>query len=155
MMQVKEGERLRAMAQNMHIRHTVLPADRGNIYTEGNDLLCSTIPMFDVFIDFSVIDSTLFYEKVDSLSLQLATLFEGRTAASYKKALRTAYKSKERNKYWSLCKNIQYNEYQALRGFHIFNKGKNRGGFIGESKVNRINPYGMLAYRTIGLWREN
>lgn len=154
-MQVKEGPRLRAMAENIHTRNSVLPADRGNIYTEGNELLCSTIPMFDVYVDFSVIDSALFYKNVDSLSIQLANLFEGQRAGAYKRELKAAYRDKEHNKYWSLCKNIQYNEYQALREFHIFNKGKNRGGFIGESKVNRINPYGMLAYRTIGLWREN
>jgi len=154
-MQVKEGPKLRAMAENIHTRSTVLPADRGNIYTEGNDLLCSTIPMFDVFVDFSVIDSALFYKNVDSLAIKLGDLFDGRSAGEFKRDLKAAYRDKEHNKYWSLCKNIQYNEYQAVREFPIFNKGKNRGGFIGESKVNRINPYGMLAYRTIGLWREN
>lgn len=152
-MQVKEGPRLRAMAENMHTRNTTLPAERGNIYTENNDLLCSTIPLFDVHIDFSVIDSTLFVQNVDSLAKELAGLFEEKSAAKYRAELKKAYADGE--KYWLLCKNLEYDRYQALRGFPIFNKGKNRGGFIAESKMNRINPYGMLAYRTIGLWREN
>lgn len=152
-MQVKEGPRLRAMAKNMHTRNTILPAERGNIYTEGNDLLCSTIPLFDVHIDFSVIDSALFATQVDTLAMQLATMFQNRSAAAYRSELKRAYA--EEQKYWLLCKNIQYGQYQQLRGFAILNKGKNRGGFIAESKINRINPYGMLAYRTIGLWREN
>lgn len=153
MLQVKEGPKLRTMSQNMHMRTTVLPAERGNIYTEDNDLLCSTIPLFDVHIDFSVIDSTLFAEKSDSLAIQLGGLFKEHSTAWYRKELKRAYHDGDR--YWLLAKNIQYGDYQQLRDFHIFNKGKNRGGFIAESKINRINPYGMLAYRTIGLWREN
>lgn len=152
-MQVKEGPRLRALAENMHTRNTILPAERGNIYTETNDLLCSTIPLFDVHIDFSVIDSALFAEQVDSLAKELAGLFRDKSAVKYKSELKKAYADEE--KYWLLCKNLEYDKYQLLRTFPIFSKGKNRGGFIAESKMNRINPYGMLAYRTIGLWREN
>ncbi|MCB0696776.1 MAG: penicillin-binding protein 2, partial [Chitinophagaceae bacterium] len=155
MLQVKEGPKLRALAENIHTRSTVLPADRGNIYTEGHDLLCSTIPLFDVFVDFSVIDSSLFYQNVDTLSRQLSTLLKDRSSSAYERELKAAYRDKEHHKYWSLCKNVQYNEYQEMRAFNIFNRGKNRGGFIVEPKTNRINPYGMLAYRTIGLWREN
>src|SRR5690606_37892238 len=71
----------------------------------------------------------------------------------YEKKLRDAYKSQA--KYYSLCKNLAYYQYQSLRSFPIFNKGRRRGGFIVDPKVKRINPYGMMAYRTIGLWREN
>src|SRR5690606_11783826 len=39
--------------------------------------------------------------------------------------------------------------------FRSFNKGRRRGGLIAESKISRINPYKSLAYRTIGLYREN
>lgn len=152
-MQVKEGPKLRAMSKSMHTRTKILPAERGNIYTEDNDLLCSTIPLFEVHVDFSVIDSALFHTQVDTLSEQLAGMFKDRSAGAYNRELRKAYAKKQ--KYWLLCKNIQYGQYQELRGFAILNKGKRRGGFIAESKINRINPYGMLAYRTIGLWREN
>src|SRR5690606_12208745 len=43
----------------------------------------------------------------------------------------------------------------SVRAFPIFEKGQNRGGFIVEPKSKRENPYQILAYRTIGLWREN
>src|SRR5690606_28236292 len=102
---------------------------------------------------FSVIDSALFAEQVDSLAGELAGLFNDKSAVKYKSELRKAYADEQ--KYWLLCKNLEYDKYQLLREFPIFNRGKNRGGFIAESKMNRINPYGMLAYRTIGLWREN
>lgn len=151
--QVKEGPRLRRMAEQMHTRATVLLAERGNIYTEKGDLLCSSLPQFDVHIDFSVIKPELFNKNIDTLSLCISRLFGDASAESYKEKLRTAYNKKLR--YWSFRKSLPYYQYQALRSFPIFNKGKRVGGFIEDPRIKRINPYGMLAYRTIGLWREN
>src|SRR5690606_27711323 len=136
-------------------RHTRFSRDWSSdvCSSDLNDLLCSTIPLFDVHVDFSVIDSALFAGNVDSLAGELSRLFGDKSAVKYKGELKKAYA--DGDKYWLLCKNLEYDKYQELRSFPIFNKGKNRGGFIAESKMNRINPYGMLAYRTIGLWREN
>ncbi|MEZ5018311.1 MAG: penicillin-binding protein [Flavipsychrobacter sp.] len=155
MVQVKEGPELIKAAKNMHMRNATLLAERGNIYTEQGDLLCSTIPKFDAHVDFSVIDEELFQDEVKGLSDSLAKLFGDRTSRGYEKLLRSAYKNKRQNRYWLLAKSMQYHQYQELRNFPIFNKGKNRGGLIVESKSVRVNPYGILAYRTVGLWREN
>ena len=141
------------MSDDMHTRTTTLPAERGNIYTEEGQLLCSTIPQFDVRIDFTVIKPETFKEKVDSLAMCMSELFGDASKEKYKQQLITAYQQKKR--YYLLKKNLPYYQYQAVRSFPIFNKGKRRGGFIEEPKMKRINPYGMLAYRTIGLWREN
>lgn len=151
--QAKEGERLRKLSQDMHTRTTTLPAERGNIYTEDGALLCSSIPQFDVHIDFSVIKPQLFKEKIDTLSLCLSRLFSDGSPEKYKQQLTAAYDKKAR--YYLLRKNLPYYQYQALRGLPIFNKGQRKGGFIEDPRIKRINPYGMLAYRTIGLWREN
>lgn len=151
--QAVEGKKLRKMSQEMHTRTTTLPAERGNIYTEDGQLLCSTIPQFDVRIDFSVIDPKIFDEKIDSLAMCMSELFGDASKAKYKQQLTDAYTQKKR--YYLLKKNLPYYQYQAVRSFPIFNRGKRRGGFIEEPKMKRINPYGMLAYRTIGLWRAN
>lgn len=151
--QVKEGPELRKISRDMHTRTTLLPAERGNIYTEDGTLLCSSIPQFDVHIDFSVISKEVFDKNIDSLALGVSQILGGASPAKYKKLLTTAYLNKSR--YWLLCKKLPYYQYQALRSLPIFCKGKRRGGFIEDPKIKRINPYGMLAYRTIGLWREN
>jgi cell division protein FtsI (penicillin-binding protein 3) len=153
MVQMKEGPELRSMAKQMLTRNTTLPAERGNIYTENGLLLCSSIPQFDLHVDFSVIDTSLFYDNVDELSRALSNTFHDASAAQYRKSLVEGFKKK--SKYYSLKKNIPYYDYQAVRAFPIFNRGQRRGGLIVESKTKRINPYGMLAYRTIGLYREN
>jgi cell division protein FtsI (penicillin-binding protein 3) len=151
--QIKEGPQLRTLAKEMHTRNTALPAERGNIYTEDGLLLCSSIPQFDVHIDFSVISPKLFNSNVDTLAIDLSHLFNDETPSQYKQDLTEAYNSGDR--YYELRKNLPYYQYEAVRSFPIFNKGKGYGGFIEDPKVKRVNPYGMLAYRTIGLWREN
>jgi cell division protein FtsI (penicillin-binding protein 3) len=153
MVQIKEGPELRAEAKQMLTKTTTLPAERGNIYTENGQLLCSTIPQFDVHVDFSVINRDTFNRYIDTLSGCMANLFRDATPAQYKQFLKTGYKAG--GKYFSLKRNLPYYQYQALRSFPIFKKGKARGGLICESKTKRINPYGLLAYRTIGLYREN
>lgn len=151
--QIKEGKELRALAQDMLTRHTMLPAERGNIYTEDGLLLCSSIPRFDIRVDFSVIRKDTFYKHVDGLAASLSRLFGDQSPAGWRKQLVAHYQSQ--GKYVLLKKNIAYYEYQHLRTFPIFNKGRRRGGLIAESKISRINPYQSLAYRTIGLYREN
>ena len=153
MIQVKEGPALKKMAEEMYTRNASLPSERGNIYTEDGQLLCSSIPQFDVHIDFSVMSEKLFNENVDSLSKCLAGLFHDASPEAYKAMLEEEYKDGDR--YFLLRKNLAYYDYQAVRSFPIFNKGKAYGGFIEDPREKRINPYGMLAYRTIGLWREN
>lgn len=151
--QVKEGPELRALAREMRTHNTVLPAERGNIYTEDGSLLCSTIPQFDIRVDFSVIKPDTFYRYADTLAECLAGLFKDGSQEQYLQKLTAAFKGQE--KYFLLKRDLPYYQYQAVRNFPIFSKGKRIGGLITEPGIRRINPYGMLAYRTIGLYREN
>jgi len=54
-----------------------------------------------------------------------------------------------------LRKKVTFKEYQQLQQFPLVRLGKNKSGFIVETKSIRLNPYQLLAYRTIGLDREN
>ncbi len=153
MIQVKEGPRLRAMAREMHTRFDTLIAERGNIYTEGGALLSSSIPEFDVHVDFSVIDSATFRKNIDSLALCMSRLMMVKTQDQYKEEFVRAYE--EGSKYYPIARRkFKYFEYEALRTFPIFNKGKALGGFIADAKEKRENPYGMRAFRTIGVFRD-
>ena len=153
MIQVKEGPRLRAMAREMHTRFDTLLAERGNIYNEDGVLLSSSIPEFDVHIDFSVMDSSLFSKNIDSLSRCVSRLFGDRSADQYKEEFVRAYN--EEDKYYLLGHKLKYYQYEALRSFPIFNKGKGYGGFIEDSKEKRTTPYELLAKRVIGEFRDS
>ena len=151
--QKNEGPELRAIARDLHLRADTINAERGSILTEDGHMLCASIPEFDVFLDMSILPKDTFYKHIDALSEGIAKILGKESAASYKKKLTEAY-TKQR-KYYRLCKNIAYDQYQAMRELPLFNKGRRRGGFIAESRIKRINPYGMLAYRTIGIYREH
>ncbi len=153
MIQFKEGPKLRALAKEMHTRFDTLKADRGNIYNEDGVLLSSSIPEFEVHIDFSVIDSSLFAKNIDTLSVCVATLFSDKTAEQYKDEFIHAYE--EGDKYYLLGRKLKYYQHEALRQFPIFNKGKGLGGFISDPKEKRETPYKNLAYRTIGIFRDS
>lgn len=151
--QVKEGKELRELAYSMHMRTDTMYAERGNIYTEDGHLLCSSIPQFDIHLDMTVIKPDTFKKYIDTLSIGIAGILQAKSANAYKKELQEAFRDSSR--YYFLSKNTPYDKYLALRQLPIFIKGKRRGGFIAETKIKRVNPYGMLAFRTIGLWRQN
>lgn len=152
--QVKDGEVLLEMAEKKHIRTQQLTAERGKIYSDNGALLSSTIPQFDIRIDFKSIPLDTFNYYLTDLSQGIAAILGG-NASEYKRKLNATYHQSSGNRYWLLKKNASYSEYQALRALPIFNKGKYGGGFIPESKVVRQKPYGLLASRTIGIYREN
>ena len=45
---------------------------------------------------------------------------------------------------------VDYSDLEEIKGFPILRLGSNRGGLIVNQKNKRNNPYGRLAYRTIG-----
>lgn len=153
-----DGNYWRSMADSLHTRYVSLDADRGTIYSEEGRMLSTSIPYFDVRIDFAADNlrdknGKVFKDNVDSLSIYLSRLFNDRTPEEYKQILREGFKSKDR--YFLLKRDIQFNQFQQLRTFPMFRLGKNKGGLIAETKNKRINPFKLLANRTIGLSREN
>jgi cell division protein FtsI (penicillin-binding protein 3) len=62
---------------------------------------------------------------------------------------------KTRDRYFPLKKNLSFDQYKTLRTFPLVNLGRNKSGFIAEVKSKRLNPFGLLANRTIGLARKN
>jgi cell division protein FtsI (penicillin-binding protein 3) len=151
--QMKEGKELRELAFNMHMKSQTIPAERGNIYTEDGQLLCSSIPQFNIHLDLSVVKPDTFKKYLDTLSRGISLILGTHTPGFYRNELNQAYDDSDH--YYELQKKVPYDKYLALRSLPIFNKGQRRGGFIADVETKRINPYGFLGFRTIGLWRQN
>lgn len=146
------------MGDSMHIHYVPIEATRGTIYSEDGNMLSTSVPVFDIYIDFRADGlrekkGKRFRENVDSLSVQLANLFRDKPAAQYKKELSLAYNEEDR--YYSLKKKVSFLECQQLRDFPFLKAGRNKSGFIIEAHDKRINPYVLLANRTIGLSKED
>jgi cell division protein FtsI (penicillin-binding protein 3) len=153
-----QGDHWRKLGDTLHLKWEEVEAERGTIYSEDGQMLSTSIPQFDIYVDFAADGlrekkGKRFRENLDSLSLGLADLFKDRHYIEYKQLLEKGYKSKSR--YFLLKKKISYREYQKLMTLPLVKEGKNKSGFIADVKSIRLNPYQLLAYRTIGLDREN
>jgi cell division protein FtsI (penicillin-binding protein 3) len=153
-----QGSFWRGMGDSLHLKYLPIDAERGSIYSEDGNMLSTSVPIFDIYIDFGADglrekQGKRFKDNVDSLSLSLAALFEDKSAATYEKELKLAYKNKER--YYPLKKKISFDQYKAMRDFPLVRQGRNKSGFIIDPRDKRINPYVLLANRTIGLSRLN
>jgi len=152
-----EGPQWRAMAKEQQHKEVEIDAERGTIYSEDGNMLSTSIPYFDIYIDFAADglrakNGKIFKDNVDSLSQKLAIFYKDKSSKEYKKQLQQGYSKK--NRYFLLRKNIPFKEYKVLRTFPLLKLDPNKGGFIAEVKTKRLTPFGLLANRTIGLSRE-
>ncbi len=153
-----EGSHWKKMGNELHLKYLPIDAERGTIFSEDGNMLSTSVPIFDVYVDFVAEGlrekkGKRFSENIDSLSIALATLFKDKSILEYKTQLKQAYKTK--NRYYLLKKKISFSDYKELRNFPLVRQGKNKSGFIFDARDKRINPYVLLANRTIGLSRED
>ncbi|HSC40524.1 MAG TPA: hypothetical protein VLD19_21725, partial [Chitinophagaceae bacterium] len=151
-----QGHYWRSKSDSMHTRMMPLPSERGTIYSEDGNMLSMSVPYFDIYIDFAADglrekNGKRFTEYADSLSRALSAYFGDKKASEYKRELQAGYRKKDR--YYELKKNLTFEQYKALRSFPLVNQGRNKSGFIAEVRSKRLNPFGLLANRTIGLSR--
>jgi cell division protein FtsI (penicillin-binding protein 3) len=153
-----EGDHWRSMSDSMHQKFIELDAERGTIYSEDGQMLSTSVPYFDLYIDFGADglrekNGKRFKENLDSFARSLSQFFEDKTTAEYKKDLQRAYNEKDR--YYELKKGLSFEQYKVFREFPLARLGRNKSGIIAEVKSKRLNPFGLLAKRTIGLSRDN
>src|SRR6185437_5222624 len=153
-----QGAYWKGLSDSLHQKFIELDAQRGTIYSADSSMLSTSIPWFNIYIDFGADglrekNGKRFTSNVDSLSLCLASLFGDRPASTFKKELKKGYNTNDR--YYLLESNVSFEKYRKLRTFPLVREGRNKSGFIAEVISKRLNPFGLLANRTIGLARTN
>ena len=133
-------------------RYFTVEAPRGNIIADDGALLAISMPLYDVRLDMSVMNKTLFNTNIVELSILLAHLFKDKTSEEYELFLRSS-KDAKKNKYILLKNKVTHNELNALKKMPILELGQNKGGLIAEQRPNREKPFGLLAQRTVGVLR--
>jgi cell division protein FtsI (penicillin-binding protein 3) len=153
-----QGKYWVSLSDSLRQKFVETEAERGTIFSEDGNMMSTSIPYFNIYIDFGADglrekDGKRFKDNVDSLSTALAAFFKDKSTKEYKKELQKGYR--EKNRYYLLKKNLSFEQYKVLRNFPLVKQGRNKSGFIAEVKSRRLNPFGLLANRTIGLTREN
>lgn len=156
--QVAQGDHWRGVSDSLHLKYFPITAERGSIYSEDGNVLSTSVPVFDIYVDFAADGlrdkgGFRFKENVDSLSIALSNLFGDKSSLAYKAQLEKAYNRKER--YHALKKKVSFDEYRVIRDMPLVRMGRNKSGFIIEPRDKRINPYVLMANRTIGLSRPD
>jgi cell division protein FtsI (penicillin-binding protein 3) len=156
--QIGEGKYWRSMADSAHIRFESIQAERGTIYSEAGDVLSTSVPEFDIYVDFQADgliekEGLLYYQLADSLARGLAKLFKDKSTGEYRKMLDKGFRSKDR--FVLLKRKISFVEYEELKQLPLVRLGKNKSGFIAVVRMKRLYPYRLLANRTIGIARDS
>jgi|GEM_PF-4613 len=151
--QYQEGAKWRALEQERRISYQPVPATRGNIYSDNESIMATSLPFYRVAWDPSVASDALFTSRaVDSLARKLANFFQDRSAAEYRRKLLDARRDHER--YIRLnSRQINFQEKKEMATWPIF-RAKRRGGVIFEKVDKRFRPFGGLAQRTVGFVNE-
>lgn len=150
---VVEGDKWRAKAAQ-NVKWMEVDADRGNIYSDDESLLATSLQFFEIRLDATVADKKVYRKGVDSLALMLSkSVRSDKTAAEWRKTL---YKAREqKNRYLFIAKGLLKEDAALLKTFPIFREGRYGGGYLELRYGTRRKPFNQLASRTIGNDREN
>ncbi|GHU68793.1 penicillin-binding protein [Bacteroidia bacterium] len=164
----KDGERWRYLGDSIRQKNdtTPIPSIRGDIYACGGELLATNEDRYLLRIDFwaqkELADSLKqnFPQLRDSLHKAFPDSLANRIADRLQQGLTWKAEQDQKRK-----KNPQYRlnrgyplkgvildflQVKTLQSMPFFKKGKSRSGLILDTRRRRVNPYGSLAWRTIG-----
>lgn len=142
------------VSERVKLDSTAITPTRGNILSCDGKLMASSLPEFEIFMDFKTLHDagtdTLWRENIDAIATGLNNIFPERSVHDFKTYLEEGRAKQSR--YWPIWpKRIDYNTLCDVRALPVFNiKSKYRSGFIFKEYNARKHPYGSLALRTIG-----
>lgn len=129
-------------------REATQKAARGNLYAADGSILATTVMRYDVYIDFKTIKDTVYNNNIAALSDSLAKMF-GKPKSFFR--AKFDHQRSIKNQYYPLGKGLDYDQYDRLRHFPIFKKGKNKGGFIVDRNFKRELATTQIGAGTIGM----
>lgn len=155
--QLVEGKKIIAGADSVQVKVKDIVASRGNIYDYDGKLICTSVPIYDIYMDLTVDSLTdkIFNSEVSPLASCLYESSDKKSTTSLviEQKLRKARKNKEAC--LLIKRNVSFEECQAMKRFPIFKRGQFKGGFIAREKEKRKQLYYPLANRTLGYVRES
>jgi len=152
--QVIEGDKWKAMADDIMFDYKTVRATRGNIYSDNGSLLATSLPFYKVAMDPTIANKEVFDRDINELATNLSNYFRDRSATDYKRMIKDA---RESGKHYITInhKRINYQVKKDMTEWPIFREGRYKGGVIFEKTDVRYRPFTNLSQRTIGFVNEN
>ncbi len=145
----------------VNVKWIEVEGERGNIYDINGNLLATSLPYFDIYMDLLTSSEEVFSRNIEELSLLLSTHFTpSKPSQEWRRELvreRNAglKHKKPGSRYYPLLKNISKDQLDLLETFPILKLGQYKGGLITKRISQRVKPFKELCARTIGVDREN
>jgi cell division protein FtsI (penicillin-binding protein 3) len=152
----REGDRWRKEADKRNIENREMPGERGNILADDGALLATSIPYFEVRMDFAAqgLGKDEFVKGMDSLAYYLSSYLtpELNNYNEWRNYLWSHYIAKSR--YELIKKDLTADQLAAMKTFPIFRGGR-ANGFVSLRTNRREHPFKMLALRTLGYTKDD
>ncbi len=139
---------------------------RGNIFSDDGALMATSMPTYNLYIDFMAyvgngkmpkarVDSARkaykdsLYKYVKPLSAKLSAKFEDKSAEQYERDILAGFE-RGRRSFIVSRKRVDYLTYQEIKKYPFFNLGKNRSGLHEKQFLEREKIFGTLASSLVG-----
>lgn len=133
---------------NKNYREATLKAARGNLFASDGSILATTVMRYDIYLDFKTMKDTVYSNNIGALTDSLSKMF-GKPRTEFRK--RFDEQRARKNQYYALVKGLDFDEYDRIRKFPIFKRGKNKGGFIVDRNYKRELATSEIGAGTIGM----
>lgn len=133
---------------NKNYREATLKAARGNLFASDGSILATTVMRYDIYLDFKTMKDTIYSNNIGALTDSLSKMF-GKPRAEFRKKFDE--QKRKKNQYYTLVKGLDFDQYDRIRNFPIFKKGKNKGGFIVDRNYKRELATSEIGAGTIGI----
>lgn len=133
---------------NKNYREATLKAARGNLFASDGSILATTVMRYDIYLDFKTMRDTIYTNNIGALTDSLSKMF-GKPRGEFRKKFDEQRRKK--NQYFTLAKGLDFDQYDRIRKFPIFRKGKNKGGFIVDRNYKRELATSEIGAGTIGM----
>ena len=148
------------------VRKELTDPVRGAILARDGRLLASSTPMYQIYMDCTVMKDEFaskgkkgeekekeWLGKARKLAAGLSSLYKDRTAEEYYRLISRG--RREGRMYVKIGHQIDHGTLQTVKELPLFNEGGYKGGIIVEKIDTRQYPYGSLARRVIGYVKNN
>ncbi len=150
---IRDGAALREAARDRVVQRRTVQASRGNIYSSDGQLLATSMPVYELRWDASLVSKEHFDKSINKTAIGLQLLLPERSAWEWLTYLKE--QQSEQKRYALIAKNLSFSMYRRVRDLPLFDGGPFEYGLIAEERYTRLMPLGMMAERTIGYWRPD
>lgn len=133
---------------NKNYREATLKAARGNLFASDGSILATTVMRYDIYLDFKTMKDSVYSNNIGALTDSLSKMF-GKSRGEFRQKFDE--QKKKKNQYYTLVKGLDFDQYDRIRQFPIFKKGKNKGGFIVDRNYKRELATSEIGAGTIGM----